>query len=138
MEWKQDKKVLQAYEMAKKAQANAYAPYSKFQVGACFMLESGEFFSGCNMENVVMGASICAEINAMGEIIKTTQKRKIQFLVVVVKAEKAIPPCGVCQQVLWEFIDKNTPIYLANLEELQRKTCLNELMPHYPGSWVDA
>jgi len=99
MEWKQNKEVLQAYEMAKKAQINAYAPYSKFQVGACFMLETGEFFSGCNMENVVMGASICAEINAMGEVIKTTKKREIKFLIVVTEVDQAIPPCGVCQRV---------------------------------------
>ena len=87
---------------AEKARAQAYAPYSKFAVGAALLTRDGHIVHGCNVENASFGLSICAERNA---VFKAVSKGWRDFVAIAVTAGKAggASPCGACRQVLQEF-----------------------------------
>ncbi len=87
---------------ARDAQARAYAPYSKFRVGAALLGADGVIYTGCNVENASFGATICAERTA---IVKAVDAgcHEIVACVVVAPLDEAITPCGICRQVLSEF-----------------------------------
>ena len=122
--------VKKAHELAVKAQANAYAKYSKHPVGAAVKAKGSEqIFVGCNMENAVNGASICAEPVAIAQLTAHQGKSLIEFIVVASDHKKGVAPCGVCRQVLLEFSDENTKVYTANLQEIQNCFTVFELMP---------
>jgi cytidine deaminase len=88
-------------EAARDAMARAYAPYSKFHVGAA-VLADGEIFAGQNVEIASYPLSVCAERNAVAAMIGAGL-RSLQGVVVVTGAGRPTPPCGGCRQVLWEF-----------------------------------
>ena len=83
---------------------NAYAPYSKFHVGAAILLEDGRVFTGCNVENASYGLTICAERNAIFAAVAATAKKPVIAAVAVVN-RRGVPcsPCGACRQVIAEF-----------------------------------
>lgn len=116
-----DKNVLKAYELAKEVRLKAYAPYSNFLVGACFKLKnSDEYITGCNVENASYGGTVCAERGAIqAAVAKLGGKPEFEFLVVTTNTDPAIGPCGLCLQVLSEFVNENFPIYLSNPKEIQ-------------------
>src|SRR5690349_8638765 len=87
---------------AREAAARAYAPYSNFSVGAALLDEQGRIFSGCNVENISYGLTICAERNAIGQAVRAGAK-KIVAAMVYTPTPKPTPPCGACRQVLAEF-----------------------------------
>lgn len=78
----------------------AYAPYSKFHVGAALLTADGEIFTGCNVENASYGLTICAERVAIGSAVAAGQK---QIVAVAVATSGGHSPCGACRQVLSEF-----------------------------------
>lgn len=86
---------------ARAAQQKAYAPYSNFAVGTA-LLSEGEIFVGCNVENASLGATVCAERNAIAAMVMAG-KRSIDAVVVVTPALEPKSPCGMCRQVLAEF-----------------------------------
>ena len=88
-------------EAARDAQEQAYAPYSNYAVGTA-LLSEGEIFAGCNVENASLGATVCAERNTIGAMVKAG-KRRIDGLVVVTPSLEPKSPCGMCRQVLAEF-----------------------------------
>ena len=88
---------------AKDVSKNAYAPYSKFSVGACLLTDSGKIFTGCNFENSSFGMTICAERNAIGSAIACGE-RKIRAIAIYSPNMKNCTPCGACRQVMSEFI----------------------------------
>ena len=92
-------------EAANLAMVNAYAPYSKFRVGAAVLTATGEVFSGCNVENASYGLSMCAERNAIANAIMSSQSGKITIKAIAVVNSQNVPcsPCGACRQVIWEF-----------------------------------
>jgi len=90
----------QLFRLAVEARENAYAPYSKFRVGACILTEDGRTFTGCNFENASYGATICAERCAASCAIAAGQRK---FMAVAIAANTAAWPCGICRQVLREF-----------------------------------
>lgn len=90
----------QLVERAQKIRARAYAPYSKYNVGASLLTESGEIFDGVNVENAVNSTGICAERNAVFQAVAQGHQT---FLAVAVATDNGGSPCGSCRQVLSEF-----------------------------------
>ena len=89
-------------DAAKAVRDHAYAPYSKFRVGAAILTESGDMFTACNVENASFGATICAERGAVMAMVAAGQNDPI-LAVVVTEGDAPAAPCGMCRQVLAEF-----------------------------------
>lgn len=89
-------------EVAGQARLRAYAPYSSFLVGAALRLKSGLVVSGCNVENISFGLTMCAERVCVGRAIDQGE-RTFEALAIVADTETPIVPCGACRQVLAEF-----------------------------------
>ncbi len=117
-------------EAAKRARKNAYAPYSNYKVGAAIATKSGNVYVGCNFENASYGACICAERNAIGQMIAAGEKEPIACAVVT-GGKRPGTPCGICRQVLVEFTS-DMPIYLVGESkrgDSKRDTTLAALIP---------
>lgn len=112
---------------ARRASEHAYAPYSKFRVGAAILTEAGAIFSGCNVENASYGLTICAERNA---VFQAAAAGKRTILAVAVYTPTATPtaPCGACRQVLNEFGPGARVFCLCDGPEII-ETTLGELLP---------
>jgi cytidine deaminase len=92
-------------DAAHKAAANAYAPYSRFRVGAALLFDDGFIATGCNIENVSYGLTICAERSALSSAISERGAgHRIVAIAVTNLNAAASPPCGGCRQVLSEFV----------------------------------
>ena len=87
---------------AKEVSKHAYCPYSKFRVGATVLTDTGDVFTGCNVENASHGLTICAERNAVFHMVAQA-KQRIQALVIYTPTPKPAAPCGACRQVINEF-----------------------------------
>lgn len=122
--------IAKAWGEATGARRKAYAPYSKFLVGACFKAASGrEYFSGFNIENSSYPAGLCAERVALCHMFAELGDATVpQFLLVATDTDYALGPCGQCLQVLTEFCQPSMPVYLANLQGVQKKILLGELI----------
>lgn len=89
---------------ARAAAGNAYAPYSKFRVGAAVLTESGKIYAGCNVENASYGLANCAERTAIFSAVAAGEKKlKLRCVVVYTPTKMAAAPCGACRQVINEF-----------------------------------
>ena len=123
---------LSLLEEADRGAANAYNPYSRFQVGAALLTEDGQVFRGCNVENVSFGLTNRAERTAVYSAIAAGQ-RKFQALAIVQGAgqpgaDQPCWPCGACRQVLAEFNPDLDVIFREG--DAFRVTKLRELLPH--------
>jgi cytidine deaminase len=107
------------------ARGNAYAPFSKFPVGAAIEDAAGAIHTGCNVENATYGLTICAERVALFKAISEGARR---FRRVAVAAVSLTPPCGACRQVLWEFCG-DIEIALVNLHGNVEIHRLRDLFP---------
>ena len=92
----------QLLDQARRAREAAYAPYSNFKVGAAVLTAAGEIFSGCNIENASLGATICAERVAIFTAV-AAGCRALTALAVIADTPDPVAPCGLCCQVLAEF-----------------------------------
>lgn len=120
--------VLKAIE----AMQNSYSPYSDFKVGAALLTESGDVYTGCNIENVAFGPSVCAERVAFFKAISEGEKNFSKIAVVGGKAGKITsptPPCGVCRQVMREFCDDDFEILIVSENNKYDKALLKDLLP---------
>ncbi len=123
-----DKKLLdKAIELAKKVRENAYAPYSQFKVGAAVVTKDGKIFTGCNVENVSYGLTICAERAAIFKAVSEGE-RKFSFLVVITDTDPPAAPCGACRQVIREF-GEDIEIIMLNLKGDMIIKTLSDLLP---------
>ena len=115
---------------ARAARAHAWAPYSRFAVGAALRLKDGRLVSGCNVENATYGLTLCAERVAVFKAI-SDGVRPDEFAAICVVADTAepTPPCGACRQILWEFCG-DVPVVLATPDAVVRVFTMAELLPH--------
>ena len=119
-----------AFEEAKKARENAYAPYSGYKVGAALIsAASGRIYSGCNVENSSYGAAICAERNAVTTALAEEGKLGIDTLIVVSSDNPPAPPCAICLQVLAEFSKSDTRVILSDTEGNKEVYLFKDLLP---------
>lgn len=119
---------------ARAAWTNAYAPYSKFQVGAALQTPSGAIFSGCNVENVAYPEGTCAEAGAIAAMAAAGE-RKITALFVIADSPAPVPPCGGCRQKIAEFAGPEVQVTLATLGGATKVMTVAELLP---GSFTAA
>ena len=114
-------------EAAAAARSAAYAPYSKFAVGAAVLTKSGKIFSGCNVENISLGLTICAERSAIAAAV-TAGTRDLIMIAVVTESKNPAVPCGACRQVMAEFNPRMKIIAATTNGELEEFE-LSELLP---------
>jgi len=116
-------------EKAIEASKNAYAPYSKFPVGACLITDSGKVFTGCNFENGSLGMTICAERNAVGSAI-VAGEREIKAIAIYSPIQDNCTPCGACRQVLHEFCNKDEELdIIVKINDSLKIYTLAQLLP---------
>jgi len=115
-------------QAAKEARKNAYARYSGLKVGAAVLTEDGQIYTGCNVENVSYGATMCAERVAVFKAISEGHD-KIIVLAVIADSPNPISPCGMCLQVLNEF-GRNATVLMANTTGDMRLSSVEELLPN--------
>lgn len=118
------------YEKARIAAANAYAPYSKFRVGAVVVADDGRVFAGCNVENAAYGSAICAEANAISTAA-AAGIRKIETIVVACLDAGECYPCGNCRQLMREF--SVATVVVRDRSGSLREHSFDDILPHSFG-----
>jgi len=118
----------QLIEAARAARERAYAPYSKFTVGAALLDEHGQVHAGCNIENAAYPQGQCAEASALAHLVLAGGTRVLAAVVVGV-ADAPVTPCGGCRQKLREFAADDTPVWCADLREVRGRYTLGALLP---------
>lgn len=116
---------------AKAAAGRAYAPYSKFRVGAAVLTGSGKIFAGCNVENASYGLCNCAERTAIFSAAAHGE-RTLKAVVVYTPTQQATGPCGACRQVINEF-GPTALIHSVCDSDDRIETTLDQLLPHAFG-----
>jgi cytidine deaminase len=113
--------------LARAARRRAYAPFSRFKVGAALRTPTGEVVTGCNIENATFGLTLCAERVAVFKAVSEGIRR---FDAVAVVADAPLPPapCGPCRQILWEFCG-DIVVHMDNLRGTRTTRRLSELLP---------
>jgi cytidine deaminase len=119
-------------DAARAARQRAYAPYSKFHVGAAVLDDLGRVHGGCNVENAAYPQGVCAEAGALSAMVLAGSTRA-RALVVVGEGPAWITPCGGCRQKLREFAPPETPVVVANEEFVQGRFTLAQLLPQSFG-----
>lgn len=115
-------------EAAVAARRSAYAPYSKFFVGAALLTESGKIFHGCNVENASYGLCFCAERTA---IVKAVSEGEQEFAAFAVVTAGGGTPCGACRQFIAEFCDGSTTIIVHDADaKTSVEYTLEQLLPN--------
>ena len=113
---------------AREARAAAYAPYSRFRVGAAILCADGRIFAGCNVENASSPSSLCAEQSAVVRAV-AGGARRFRAVLVLTGAARPTPPCGRCRQVLAEFAG-DLPVLMATTGGRGAEANLSSLLPH--------
>ena len=116
------------FEAARTAMANAYAPYSKFPVGAALRTEDGKVFAGANVEVASFPEGWCAETTALGHYIMAGGGKITEIAVVAEKMDR-ITPCGGCRQRLAEFAGPDTLLHLCDQTGIAQTMTMAEILP---------
>lgn len=121
--------------LALQAREKAYAPYSGFRVGAAVLCDSGEIYTGANVENASYGLTNCAERSAVFAAVSAGERRIVSVAIAGGKdGETAYTmPCGACRQVLSEFASKDCTVLLVQGETDYQTHALSALLPHAFG-----
>ena len=127
-----DNIIIHLISEAIKIRENAYSPYSNYCVGAAVLCGSGKIYTGCNVENASYGLSCCAERNAVFNAVSHGE-RVVKAVAIVGghkdKDTEYAYPCGACRQVLNEFSDQDTMIYVARTKDDYKTYSMAELLP---------
>jgi len=115
-------------EAAKQGMAKAYVPFSGFKVGAAVLTESGEIYTGCNIENSSFSLTCCAERTAIFKAVSSGE-RNFKALAVIADSTTPVSPCGSCRQVMAEFLTDDVRIYLLSKTNEIKTTSIKELLP---------
>lgn len=126
-----ERQIKQLIERALAAQKKAYVPYSNYRVGAAVMTSDGEVYDGCNIENASFTPTVCAERVAIFKAI-SEGARSVDAIAVVAGEDMGFP-CGVCRQVLREFLAEDGEIVVARDAEHYEIYRLEDLLPHSFG-----
>jgi cytidine deaminase len=113
---------------ARAVRERAHAPYSRFRVGAALLDEAGRIHAGCNVENAAYPQGLCAEAAALAHLVAAGGLR-IRAAVVVGDGPQPTTPCGGCRQKLREFAADDTPVIVADLQQVRARFTLGELLP---------
>jgi cytidine deaminase len=124
--------VEELFAAARSVQANAYAPYSRYPVGAAIRTASGRVFSGSNVENAAYPQGSCAEAGAISAMVAAGE-HEIVAVLTVADGEAIGTCCGGCRQRLREFAAGNTPVYAAGPDGVRATFTLDGLLPHSFG-----
>ena len=116
------------YELAKASSKKAYAPYSKFNVGAAIISIEGNCFSGCNIENISYPLGTCAEQSAISAMINGGDS-KIAEILIYSGGSSLISPCGACRQRIAEFATDKTLVHFADSTGVKETHSISELLP---------
>lgn len=117
---------------ASAAMQQAHAPYSHFRVGAAVLDAQGRIHAGCNVENAAYPQGVCAEAGALSAMV-LAGGTEVQAVLVVGDGEGLVTPCGGCRQKIREFAGPQTPILIANPQQIRASFTLDELLPHSFG-----
>lgn len=123
-----DQRIEQLIEMARRVRENAYAPYSRFPVGAVVEGRDGSVYTGCNVENASYGLTICAERVALAKAISEGARDLIR-VVVIADTQTPVPPCGACRQLINELAGPAAEVVMANLQGRVEIARSSELLP---------
>lgn len=115
-------------DLARTMMGRAYAPYSKFQVGAALRADDGSVYGGCNVENAAYPQGNCAEASAIAAMVGAGRRRIVEA-VVMGGGEALCTPCGGCRQRLREFAGDDLPVHICGPEGWRRTLTLAELLP---------
>ena len=107
---------------------NAYAPYSRFMVGAAIRMADGTVHVGCNVENVAYPEGTCAEAGAIAAMC-AAGGRKVAAVAIIADSPKPVSPCGGCRQKLAEFCDGDVPVTLTTVDGVTLETTVAALLP---------
>jgi cytidine deaminase len=113
---------------ARAAQARAYAPYSRFPVGAAVQAASGAIYAGCNVENAAYPAGTCAEAGAIAAMVAAGEQA-IAAVLVLGPGDALVTPCGGCRQRIRELARPEAAIHVAGPEGVRRTFTVDELLP---------
>jgi cytidine deaminase len=119
----------QLFEAARLARERAYAPYSRFKVGAAVATPGGAVFAGCNVENAAYPVGTCAEAGAIAAMVAAGEMRIAAMVVLGEGGETLVTPCGACRQRIREFAPSDALIHIADLNRIRRSFRLDELLP---------
>ena len=114
-------------QLARRARRRAFAPISRFKVGAALRTRTGEVVTGCNVENASYGLTLCAERVAVFKAVSEGMRR-FDAIAVVADSKRLTPPCGPCRQILWEFCG-DIWVHMSDLRGHTRAMRLSELLP---------
>lgn len=120
------------FAAAADARSRAYAPYSRFAVGAAIRSPSGRIYRGANVENAAYPVGVCAEASAISAMIEGGD-RVIEAILVVGGGELLVTPCGGCRQRIREFGQGHTPVHVAGPEGIRASFTLETILPHSFG-----
>ena len=110
------------------ARKKAYAPYSGFAVGCALLADDKQIYTGANVENISYPCGTCAEAGAIAAMIAGGGK-KIREILIVADSRELIKPCGACLQRIAEFAAPETPVHLADSQNVRQTFKLSDLLP---------
>jgi cytidine deaminase len=120
------------FDAALAVRRRAYAPYSKFLVGAAVRAPSGAVYAGCNVENASYPAGVCAEAGAIAAMVAAGERRITEALVIG-EGDALVTPCGICRQQLREFSAPDVEVHIADPAGVRATFTIAELLPESFG-----